>query len=136
MATKVTGLAQTTLTVTDTVPTARDIRNAITDWKVSTPRAVQDTTGIDKSAKETLLLLADISFSCNGIFDTSANGAHAVFSTVPSTSVARAVVIVTNGKTLSFNANFTDYALTRTNTGELTWTAPAVLSDGSVPTWS
>jgi hypothetical protein len=136
MATKVTGLSQTTMTVTDLVPTARDIRNAITDWKVTTPRAVQDVTGLDKAAKETLLVLADLTITINGVFDTSANGAHAVFSTVPSSSTARAVNIVTNGKTLGFNANFTDYAINRANTGELTWSSPGVLADGAAPTWS
>lgn len=137
MATKVTGLAQTTFTVADSGTTPRDIRNAIRDWKLTTPRAVQDVTGIDKSARETLLLLADLTITIDGVFDTQAtSGAHAVFSTVPSTSVARAVAITTNGKSLNFNANFTDYAVTRGNTGELTFSAPGVLADGSAPTWS
>lgn len=136
MATKVTGLSQTTLTVADSGAVARDIRNAIRDWKVTTPRAIQDVTGVDKAARETLLVLADLTFSCTGVFDTAANGAHAVFSTVPSTSVARAVAITTNAKNLNFNANFTDYAVTRANTGELTWEAPGVLSDGTTPTWT
>jgi hypothetical protein len=31
---------------------------------------------------------------------------------------------------------FTDYQLTRAQSGELTWTAPGVLADGTVPTWA
>lgn len=66
------------------------------------------------------------------------NGAvsHVVFATVPSTSVIRPTAITVNGKNLSANCLYSDYALTRTNTGELTWQAPGALADGAVPTWS
>src|SRR3546814_12749520 len=37
--------------------------------------------------------------------------------------------------TTLFRSLFTDYALTRGDDGSLTWTAPGVLSDGTVPTW-
>lgn len=138
MATKVTGLAWTTLTVGDAANTARDIRNAVTNMTFATPRGVQDTTGIDKSAIERLLLLADFSISLNGVFDTLAtSGAHAVFSSIPSTSVNRQVNITTNAKNLNLTGVlFTDYTITRNNTGELLWAAPGVLADGAVPTWS
>lgn len=137
MATKVTGLAWTTLSVADSGSTLRDIRNAFTNLTFATPRGVQDVTGIDKSAIERLLLLADFSITLNGVFDTSANGAHAVFSTVPSTSVNRAVNITTNGKNLDLTGVlFTDYTITRNNTGELLFAAPGVNADGAVPTWS
>lgn len=138
MATKVTGLAWTTLGVGDSSNTVQDIRNAITNLSFTTPRAVQDSTGIDKSAKEALLLLADCTLQLNGVFDTAANGAHAVFSTVPSTSVLRTVNITTNGKNLNQASMifFTDYKITRNANGELLWDAPGILGGGSVPTWS
>jgi hypothetical protein len=80
----------------------------------STPRAVQDVTGIDKSAMERLLLLADFSITLNGVFnDTATTSAHAVFSTVPSTSVNRTVTLTVSGDTLANETLFTDYALTR-----------------------
>lgn len=105
---------------------------------------MQDTTGIDKSAIERLLLLADYSLQLNGVFDTAANGAHAVFSTVPSSSVNRAVLLTTNGKSLNMGSSgagngaviFTDYKITRNANGELLWEAPGVGSTGTVPTWS
>lgn len=134
---KQSGLAWTTLSVDDSGGTARDIRNDITNCQWSTPRAVQDSTGIDKSAMERILLLADFSVTLNGIFNpAAAPSSHAVFSTVPSTSVARTVTLTQGGKTLAGELLFTDYQITRPQSGELTWQAPGVLADGTVPTWA
>lgn len=132
---KSTGLGWTTLTVTlSDGTTATDIRNDVTDLQFSTPRGVQDVTGIDKSAHERLLLLADFSITPKGVFNPLVS--HAVFSTVPSTAVPRPTVIEVNGKNLSANCLYSDYSTSRGNTGELTWTAPGALADGAVPTWS
>jgi len=132
---KQTGLGWTTLTVADSTGTNLvDIRNDVTDLSFATPRAVQDTTGIDKSAHERLLLLADFSVTPKGVFNPTVS--HAVFATVPSTSVNRPTAIVVNGKSISANCLYTDYSLTRSNGGDLTWQAPGALADGSVPTWS
>jgi hypothetical protein len=134
---KQTGLGWTTFSVADAGSTLRDIRNDCHDLKISTPRAVQDTTGIDKSAIERLLLLADVAITVDGTFNPAANLSHAVFSTVASTSVARSVSTVVNGATLGpVNCFVTDYPLTRAATGEFTWSVPLVLADGAVPTWS
>lgn len=111
-----------------------DIRNDVNDLQFATPRGVQDTTGIDKSAHERLLLLADFSITPHGVFNASVS--HSVFATVPSTSVVRPTIITVNGKNLQANCLYSDYALTRSNTGELTWQAPGALADGTVPTWS
>ncbi len=70
------------------------------------------------------------------MFNPAANQAHAVFSTVPSTSVARTVTLVVSSQTLPNEMMFTDYAITRAADGSLTWTAPGALSDGTVPTWA
>jgi hypothetical protein len=132
---KATGLGWTTLQVADASGTNYvDIRNDITDLSFSTPRGVQDVTGIDKSAHERLLLLADFTVAPKGVFNASLS--HTVFSTVPSTSVARLVKITVNGTNLQANCLFSDYALTRAAAGELTWTTKGDLSDGGVPTWS
>jgi hypothetical protein len=139
-------MAQTTLSVGDSAgPNAsQDIRTDVTNWNFSTPRNAQDVTGVDKSAIERLLLLADFSITINGVFDPGANLEHAVFSTVPSTSVNRCVLITINGKNLNMGATgagngavlFTDYQITRPQDGSLTYSAPGVLANGSVPTWS
>ena len=124
------------VTIDDASASGRDISNDITNLSFSTPRGVQDVTGVDKSAMERLLLLADFSIDLSGVFNDAANKSHDVFKTVPSTSVARTVALVHSGQTLSNECLFTDYSLTRAQSGELTWSAPGVLSDGTVPTWA
>lgn len=136
MAGKETGLGWTTLSVDDALGAAKDIRNDVTNFQFATPRAVQDVTGIDKSAMERLLLLADFSITLNGVFNDTADHSHAVLKTVPSSSVARETTITVSGQTLVNNVLFTDYSLNRNDDGSLTWSAPGVLADGTVPTWS
>lgn len=133
---KESGLGWTTLNVDDAAGTARDLRNDCTNLDWSMPRGVQDVTGIDKSAIERLLLLADFSGNFNGVFDDGTNLAHSVLKTVSSTSVARTVGIVISGQTLNNECLLTDYALTRAASGEFTWQTPFSLADGTVPTWS
>jgi hypothetical protein len=133
---KASGLGQTTLSVDDASGTPQPIKNDVTNWSLATPRGVQEITGVDKSAIERLLLLADCSVTYNGVFNAAANQSHDVFKTVPSTSVNRTCTNTVNGVTLAFEALFTDYQLTRNNTGELTWQAPGSLADGTVPTWA
>lgn len=124
------------VTVDDSAGSPQDISNDFTNLNWATPRGVQDVTGIDKSAMERLLLLADFSITVNGVFNDATNRAHEVFRTVPSTSVARTTTIAVSGQTLAGELLYTDYALTRNQDGSLTFTAPGVLSDGTVPLWS
>tara|TARA_Y100000401_G_C8294233_1_gene210422 strand:+ start:75 stop:479 length:405 start_codon:yes stop_codon:yes gene_type:complete len=122
--------------VDDSGGSARTISNDITNLDFAIPRGVQDITGIDKSANERLLLLADFSVTLNGVFNDASNMSHDVFKTVSSTSVARTVTITVSGQSLATESFFTDYALSRANTGELTFTASGALQSGSVPTWA
>lgn len=133
---KESGLAWTTLSVDDSSGSVQAIKNDVTNFQFATPRAVQDVTGVDKSAFERLLLLADFSITLNGVFNDAANQSHAVFKTVPSTSVARTTTLTVSGQTLANECLYTDYNLTRGADGALTWTTNGVLSDGTVPTWS
>lgn len=115
------------------------ITNDVTNYTFTTPRNTQDTTGVDKFATERLLLLADFTVTLNGVFNTAANLSHAVFATIPSTSVTRQVQIFPIGggsPVMSANNLLTDYQITRANTGELTWQVPGSLADGAVPTWA
>ncbi len=135
---KTNGLGATVL-VDDATSSAQTISNDVTEFNFATPRAVQDTTGVDKSANERLLLLADYSATLKGVYNTAANMSHAVFKTIPSTSVNRNVKIEpTSGSTpfLSCLCVLTDYQISRSSSGELTWQVPAALADGTVPTWS
>lgn len=133
---KETGLGWTTLSVDDSAGSVQAIKNDVTNFSFSTPRAVQDVTGVDKSAFERLLLLADFSITLNGVFNDAANASHAVLKTVPSSSVARTTTLTVSGQTLATECLYTDYALTRAQDGSLVWTSPGVLADGTVPTWS
>ena len=132
---KESGIAMS-IAVDDSGASARTISNDITNYDFSTPRGMQVTTGIDKSAEERIQLLADFSITINGVFNDASNLSHAVFSTVPSSSVARTVTITISGQSLPNETFFSDYALTRAASGELTWSCPGMLSGGTVPTWA
>lgn len=133
---KEAGIGWTTASVDDSGGNVRAIKNDFTSLQFATPRGVQDVTGIDKSAFERLLLLADFSVTFEGVFNDAANMSHDVFKTVPSTSVARTVTLTVSGQTLENECLFTDYPLSRASSGELTFSVPGVLSDGNTPTWA
>jgi hypothetical protein len=133
---KESGLGWTTLMIDDATGDPDDLRNDVTNFSFATPRGVQDVTGVDKSAMERLLLLADFSITLNGVFNDAVNQSHEVFRTVPSTSVLRTTGITVSGQTLNNEVLYTDYAFTRNQDGSLTWSVPGVLADGTVPTWT
>jgi hypothetical protein len=130
------GLGWTTLNVDDSGGSARDIRTSTFNLDWTMPRGVQDITSLAESAMARLLLLADFSGTMAGGFDDGADLAHAVFKTVSSTSVERTMGIVISGQTLNNEVILTDYALTRAQSGEFTWSVPFQLASGLVPTWS
>ena len=132
---KETGIVAVVI-VDDSSGAARTISNSITDFSLSTPRNMIGITGLDKLAEERAQGLADLSVTFNGVFDDGSNLAHAVFSTVPSSSVARTTSIAVSGQTLASECFFTDYSLSRSASAELTWSAPGVLTGGTVPTWA
>lgn len=132
---KTSGLGAT-IAVDNSSGTAKTISNDVTSFSFTTPRGVQDITGVDKSAMERLLLLADHSVTLNGVFIADADHAHSVFSTVPSTSVARTTTITVAAQILASEILYSDYQINRPADGSLTWTAPGALSNGTVPTWT
>jgi len=137
---KESGLGWTTMSVADAAAALQAIKNDITNFQFATPRAVQDITGIDKFAFERQLLLADLSFTWNGVFNDAANAAHDVFKTVPSSSVPRAFTLTISGQTLGTTNSptvlLTDYNLSRPQDGSFTWSVPGVLANGAIPAWS
>jgi len=132
---KESGLGMT-VAIDDSGGSARTISNDITNLDFATPREEQDITGLDKSARERLLLLADFTVSISGVFDDASNMAHDVFKTVPSSSVARTTTITISGQVLAGELFYTDYALSRGSDGSLTFSAPGSLAGGVVPTWA
>lgn len=137
---KVSGLGSV-VKVDDSSTSAQTISNDVTNYQISTPRAVTDVTGVDKSANERLLLLADFSVTLNGVPNFATNMSHDVFKTIPSTSVTRTVEIDPIGATsgspkLTNECLLTDYQLSRTNTGDMNWQVPGSLADGTAPAWA
>ena len=131
---KQSGLGITTLSVDDSGGNVRAIKNDFRSFELSTPRAVQEVTGVDKSAIERIHLLADLSITLNiAAFNPDTNASHDVFSDL---SNARTVTLTHAAKTLAPEVLFTDYPLSRGDDGSLVAAVPGVLSNGTVPTWT
>ncbi|WML79186.1 hypothetical protein [Streptomyces sp. VNUA74] len=131
---KISGKNWTTLGVDTSAGSLTDLRNDVVSFDFATPRGTQDVTGVDKSAMERLLLLSDFSINLSGIFN--ADTSHPVLKTISSTDAVRTVSLGIASQTLSNECLLTDYALTRANGGEFTWTVPGVLANGATPQWS
>jgi len=132
---KESGLGMSVI-IDDSGGSARTISNDITSIDIATPREEQDITGLDKSARERLLLLADFTVAISGVFNDASNMSHDVFKTVPSSSVARTTTTAISGQTLPGELFYTDYAVARGGDGSLVWSAPGALAGGVVPTWA
>jgi hypothetical protein len=133
---KTSGLGWTTASIDDASGTPRDIRTDLTSIELSTPRELWEITGVDKSAKERTLLLADFSAKMSGVFDPGVNLAHDVFKTVPSTTVARTSTFGVAGKSLGAKLLYANYPIKRDSSGKLTFDVEGVLADGTVPVWA
>jgi hypothetical protein len=108
-----------------------DISNDVTNFNFATPRGVQDVTGVDKSAMERILLLADFSATLNGVFNPDLS--HDVLSNLAG---VRTLGLEIGGQFLNNEVLITDYALTRNQEGSFNWSAPAVLANGTIPAWT
>lgn len=125
-----------TIIVDNSSEIAKTISNDVTNLDFATPRTEQDITGVNSTARERLLGLADISGTLNGVFNDATDMSHAIFKTIPSTSVTRTVSIAVSGQTLATECVLMDYALSRPISGELTWAVPFGLQSGTAPSWS
>lgn len=126
-----------TLSIDDAAGTPRTLSNDFNSLQLATPRAVQDITGLDKSAIERQLLLADGSCTLNApALNDATNQSHSVFKTVSSTSVNRTTTFSLSGQSLAMEMLFTDYQIQRGADGAFTFAVPGVLADGAIPTWS
>lgn len=131
---KESGLGWSVLDVDDELGSPQDLREDVNSLEFSTPRAVLEVTGIDKSAMERLHGLADFSATLTFTFDDdTSDSVHDVFKDL---SNARTVAITVSAQILSVEALFTDYALTRGADGAFGGTAPCVLANGVVPAWT
>lgn len=137
---KESGVGWEELQVDDSGGTLRDISDDVLSFQFATPRGVADVTGVGQSAMDRLLLLVDFSITMTAAFNDASNRMHDVFKTIPSTSVAREVLIGHSGQRLGLSPQMsillTDYALNRSQDGNLVATVPGVLTGGVVPTWT
>lgn len=126
-----------TVTLDDSGGTGRAISNDVTNLTFSTPRGVQDSTGVNSSANERLLLLADFQCSLTGIFnDAASTGFHTVVKDVGSTSATRTLSLAHSGQTLANETVATDQQWSRDTSGAFICTVPLMLNSTTVPTWS
>lgn len=117
-----------TVTVDNSSGTGQAITNDITSVSFGTTRSLQDVTGLNVSSMERLALLADGSFSPQGVFNDASNMSHAVLSNIATNTSTRTVAIAHSGNTLTMEMLFTGYNLSRGADGGLTWDAPAQLA--------
>ena len=137
---KESGLGVTTFSVDDATNTQRAVLNDVTALSIKTPSAEQDVTGLDKSAHERLLLLADGSFDYTYVFNDAANtGIFTVlkaYRTLSGTEVGRTHTFTHSAQTLAMECLLDDFPFTRGADGSLTGSTSAKLSSGTVPAWS
>lgn len=130
------GLGWTTFSVDNAAGVLKALRTFTFALNFATPRGVWDITALSMSAYARELLLSDFTCEPSGGFDDSADGPHVTLSSVSSSNVRRTATLVVSGQTLTNEVHLTDYQVQRPQSGELTWTVPLVLADGTVPTWS
>jgi len=134
---KQTGLGDY-LAVDDSGGTARDISNDIGDYGINISQELITTTGLDKSAQERITGMSDGDVSLSGFFNAASNKSHDVFKTRTGT---RTFDLRVGGNTssnpkLAMEMLVGNYNVTRSTTGELTWSVTLNLQSGTVPAWS
>ena len=134
---KENGIGWTTYEVDDSGSTARDIKNDILNSDWDHPRETLDVTGLDKSAHERLVGLADYTVNITAAFnDAAAPSSFDCFKTTASADVARTVKQVISGQTLTNECWLTSTAMTRAADGSFQFGVTGVLQSGTDPTWS
>jgi hypothetical protein len=133
---KENGLGWTTFDMDDAAGVARQLVNDVPTCSWDMARGIQDTTGLDKSARETLLLLSDFQSRFDMVFNDAANQGFDVVKTVGSTSVPRTQTMAISGQTLPNEVNISNVSHNRSQGGEWTMSVTTVLQDGTVPTWA
>ena len=120
--------------------TQRAVLNDTTALGIATPSGEQDVSGLDKSAHERLLLLADGSFNMTYIFnDAATTGIFTVmknFRTLAASQTGRTTTFTHSANTLAMEILWTDFPFTRGADGSLGGSTTGSLSDGTVPAWA
>lgn len=130
---KEAGLGVTTFSWDDSAGAVKTLVNDFTTFSFDTPRALQDITGLDKSAMERLHLLADFTVSGTTVFNDAVGQEHDVFKNLAN---VRTVTMAHSGQTLANEVLISSAALNRAASGELTRNVAASLANGTVPAWT
>ena len=137
---KESGLGVTTFSIDDAAGSQQAVLNDCQALTINTPSAQQDVTGLNKSAMERLLLLADGSFNFTYDFnDAATTGIFTVlkaYRTLSGTEVGRTHTFTHSGQTLAMECLLTDFPLVRGADGSFGGSATAQLSNGTVPAWA
>lgn len=141
---KSTGMGITTFSIDDSAGAQQAVKNDITNFSINTPRAIQDITGLDKSAHERLHLLLDMTVGISYVFnDAATTGIFTVlknYGTILAGQVGRTTTITFSGTvgahTLAGELLYDDFPLTRGADGSLTGSCTGSLSDGTVIAWA
>lgn len=104
---------------------------------LSTPRGVQDVTGIDKSANERNLLKADADLSFDTWFNDASNEIHTALSGLPTTNrQAIFAISTTRGEPgFAIQAKQLNYDWNRAADGALSGSTSLSQAGGNVPAW-
>lgn len=137
---KESGLGVSVFSIDDSGGTARAVLNDVTQLNISTPSAMQDVTGLDKSAMERLHLLADGQIQFTYVFnDAATTGIFTVlkdYRTIFAGQVGRTILFTHSAQILSMETLLSDFPFTRAADGSLTGQATGMLSNGTVPIWT
>jgi hypothetical protein len=137
---KESGLGVTTFSIDDAAGTQRAVLNDVHSLTINTPSAQGDVSGLDKSAMERILLLADGSMNYAYTFnDAATTGIYTVLSayrTLAASQTGRTHTFTHSGNTLAMELLLTDFPVVRGADGSLGGSITANLSDGTVPTWA
>jgi hypothetical protein len=130
-----------TMGVDDSGGSARAIANDLTAVNWDQQSNVMDITGIDKSAMERLLLLADFQITLNAVFnDAATTTMFAVFknyrTSTAGSGTGRTTTMVHSGQTLANEVIYSALSMTRGSDGSFTANIPGSLTGGVVPVWS
>ncbi len=110
--------------------------NDVQSVTMDIPRAELTVAGIDVSAQERLLGLADFTATVNGAFNDASNQWFDVVKNVGSTDVSRTFVYALSGNTLTVETNATNVNYSRGADGGMAVNASFALEDGTDPVWA
>ena len=122
------------VTIDNSAGSGQDLTNDITSLSFSTPQGLIDVTGVDVSAMERIIGLADGNVQITHQFNDAANKSHVVLHA--NRSGSRTVVIVHSGQTLTMECMIASAAYNRSNDGSLVGTVDLQLSNGVAPAWT